>query len=290
MEKSVTESANSYLLALAAGMAPLIDEWRAEISAKKDLRPKLNPQDVANFLRKIEECGIPALQIVIVMMACEWAFRVRLATDADIENALCAMESGFCKPFEPVLTPYQAQLVIRALEPSLRRQMKKTWIPIVLGFGTNSRHPNWEFFGSSRAQGVRKAQPASAIDKRRGRPPLLGAIVAGLIVEAIAKEHMPRGSAAVAKKLYRLLLRRAVQGSELKKWRTRLEATPYGTVSLRIWMRDRMIQAHHQSFEMPGEAMSAERFLSQCKTDPHSVLWWFAQEDILKQIYSLKWG
>lgn len=281
---------NSYLPRLAIGVAMLIDEWRAEISDKKDSRPKLQPAKIDAFLQRTHARGVPALQVALAILACEWAFRVRIASSDDIENVLYEMEASFCKPLSPMLTPFQAHLLINAVEPSLRRQMKNAWISIVHGFGTIDPHPRWNAFPSYAGHKPKREVPTRIVTKKRGRPPLLGPIIAGLIVEAMAEEFLRKGAGTVAKEIYALLLRREVQGWELKKWRTLLEGIPNQSGNMRVWMRDRMKQAYHQTFELPGEVISPEHFVERCKADPRSMLWWFEHGEIIKKLYSIKWG
>lgn len=280
---------NSYLP--VAKLTGLIDSWRAEISTTKGKRAKLRPTEFDHFLSKTEKKGLPASLVMLTVLCCEWAFRVRLATKADIEKLLSEMETRLCSSTNPTLSAFQAHLLIKAIEPSVVREVKRLWIPVLFGFDTFDPHPYLTLFQSPSDPPQKRKRPSTIVTGRPGRPLFLAPKLSGLVVEALAKERSgEKGSGAIAKELYRLLLRREVQGWELKKWRTQLNTVEHNNQSLLTWMRERMTQAHHQTFEMVGQAVSPDVFADKCGTDPSSVLWWFNQPDILKYVYSVKWG
>ncbi len=132
-ENSIKQASNSPLLLLAEGMVELIGKWRSEISETKDLRPKIKPNVLKGFLEMADGRGLPAILVAYTILACEWSFRIRRMTDEDIERVLYEMEAELSKPLNPIFTPFQSHILIKSIEPTLKKQMKSLRIRLSLG-------------------------------------------------------------------------------------------------------------------------------------------------------------
>jgi hypothetical protein len=286
-------TSNSYLPFLAKSIAELIDQWRGEISERKNFRPRLAPNKVEAYLRKAEDNGVPATLVGLTVLMCEWVFRVRRITEKDIEQLLYEMEGGFCKPRDKILTLLQARLLIKSCEKDLRKQLKNNSYPIALGFDTTrGPHPRWGLSPADRGREKKRMPPKPIVPRKTGRPPILGPIMAGVIVEALSKETTSKGKNRpnLGRELCALLLKREVQRQELTKWRKLISEIPYGEQNLRHYLKEQVQDAYYQTFERQKYAISPQEFLGKCKTEPKSALKWLASEDILTTVYSAKWG
>ena len=220
MEKSSKQAFYPYPPSLAQEIAALIGEWRAEIVPNKDRQnKKLEPKAVDEYLRKAESSGVPALLLAYTLLGCEWAFRTRTATEEDVEKVLYGMQSGFCKPLHPILTSFQAHILIKSLEPSLRRQMKGVRIPIILGFDAPDSDQFWSLLFSGDEKNQKRVAPKQIVKVKKGRTPLLGPIIAGVVTAALFETAQPMIARRMGRELAGLLLKREVQKQEFRTGR-----------------------------------------------------------------------
>ncbi len=271
-------------------MAGLIDQWRVEISESKSDRPRLDPGVLERFLRKAEDHGLAAGLVAITVLSCEWVFRIRRATEEDIERMLYEMEKGFCNPSHPILTPFQAHLLVKLLEPNLRKEIENLRITLVFGFETGTQHPGWSFFADERPREPKRIPPKQVVPRRRGPLPILGPIMAGAIVGTLIEEKSGTDGGEMGRELCKILLKRKVLTHEFDAWQKTISTLSNSWRRPPVSFSECVRQAYHQTFEMSGEAVSVEMFLERCKTDPGSVLSCLAHQDILKAVYSEKWG
>lgn len=290
MENSSKAPLNSHASLFAEKMPGLIDQWRSEVSKNKNYRPRVDPRKLKHFLEKCEAQGAPPALVALTVLSCEWVFRVRRATEEDIESELFDMERNLSKPMHAALTPFQAHLLIKLLESNLKKELKNIRIPVIFRFGTGAPHPGWFFFQPAEGRNLKRTAPKRVVPKRRGRPPILGPILAGLSVGGILEEKLGEDGLKMGKDLCEILLKRKVLAHEYQGWRHIVDNLSDTGDGLRRFFSDRLRGAQHQTFEMQGEAMSPERFLDRCETETKSVLWWLAQEDLLEKVYSAKWG
>ena len=136
----------------------------------------------------------------------------------------------------------------------------------------------------------KRTTPKRVVPNKRGRPPILGPILAGVTVGGIIEEKLGDEGLNMGRELCQILLKRKVLVHEYKGWRDVVDNLSDSGDGLHRYFSRRMQQGQHQTFEMQNEAISPERFLDRCKTEPKSVLWWIAQEDLLEKVYSAKWG
>jgi hypothetical protein len=280
---------NSYLGLFAKEMPRLIDQWRAEISERKHYRAYIKSARLEKFLSRAEDNGLPAALVAVTVLCCEWAFRIRLATEEDIERELTAIQEGFCKPLNPVLTRFQAELLVKILEPGLRKEMKEVRIPVTSGFGAGGSHLGLALF--MRGESLSKRVPYKhVVPTRRGRIPILGPIIASVIVGELFEERLGEDGWKMGRELSEILLNTKVLAPRFRAWQTIVGKVLARFPASRPPFTERARRAHHQLFEMPGEAISPESFLERCKTNPSSVIGWFAQEEVLEAVYAEKWG
>lgn len=290
LEKSSKQALYSYPPSLAQEIAGLIGEWRAEIVPNKDRRnKKLEPKAIDAYLRTAESSGVPALLLAYTLLGCEWAFRSRTATEEDVEKVLHGMQSGFCKPLHPVLTRFQAHILIKSLEPSLRRQMKGLRIPVILGFDAPGSEPFWSLFLLGDGKNPKRVAPKQIVKVKKGRPPLLGPIIAGVVTAALFETDQPKIARRMGRVLTELLLKREVQKQEFRNWEKILGALRVGGKNIRERLRDSARAAYQQSFVTKSDMMSPDLFLKKCGSNPQEVLFWFSHTEILEQVYSVKW-
>jgi hypothetical protein len=291
LEKSSKQALYSYPLSLAQEITEQIDVWRAEILLNSDRRNrKLEPNVINEYLQKAENSGVPALLVAYTLLGCEWAFRTRSATEEDIEKALYEMQSGFCKPLHPILTSFQAHILIKSLEPSLRRQMKGLRIPVILGFDAPGSEPFWSLFLSGDGKNPKRITPKQIVKVKKGRPPLLGPIIAGVVTAALFETDQPKIARGMGRELCELLLKREIQKQEFRNWEKILGALKIGDKNVRDWLRSRVRTAYQQSFVDKSDAMTPELFMKKCKNMPQEVLFWFSNAEVMEKVYSVKWA
>lgn len=294
MEKTV----NSHLSIFADGMAALIAKWRAEMSDKEQFDIKSVAKGLKKFLQTAERYDIPAKLIVHTVLACEWVFRARRLTEKDIEKELYEMEAGFCKteiPANPMLTQFQAYLLISALESELKKRIREQdlLIPLVFEPTAVGPHPRWAWFPSQRPTEPKRTPPKRLLRDKPGPLPMPGPRVAGVIVEAILEEKMKRGSHKMVADLCTLLLDREVQPGELAAWRKDISTLPAPQrdppEDLRTWFKNQVWRKYDKT-SLPSDMMPPEVFIERCEIYPENFFQWIRRDDVFKQIYSIKWG
>jgi hypothetical protein len=290
MENSSKAPLNSHVSLFADKMPALIDQWRSEISKNKNYRPQIDPQQLKSFLEKSETHGVPATLVALTVLSCEWVFRVRRATDEDIERELFEMRSNLSKSMHAALSRFQAHLLIKLLESNLKKELRKIRIPIIFGFESSGMDPDWFFVQPAEIRNPKRTAPKQIVPNKRGRPPILGPILAGVIVGGILEGKLGKDGLKMGQELCQILLKRKVLVHEYRHWRKVVDNLSDSGDGLRHHFSKRLQGAHHQTFEMQGEAISPERFLEKCETEPKSVLWWLAQENLLEIVYSAKWS
>ena len=291
MDKSSKQTPYSYPPTLAQELVVLIEGWRAEAASNsKPQKKSLDQKAIDKYLIKAETSDVPALLITYALLGCEWAFRSRTATEDDKEKVLYKMQSGFCKPNHAVLTPFQAHILIKSLEPSLRKQMKGLRIPIILGFDTPSSEAIWLRFMVGEEKNPKRVAPKHIIKVKKGRPPLLGPIIAGVITAALFETDQPEIARGMGLKLAELLLKREVQKQEFRKWEKILGTLKIGEKNIRDYLRDSARAAYQQSFVAKSDMMTPELLLKKCRASPEDVLFWFSRPEVLEQVYSAKWA
>lgn len=291
LEKSSIQALYSYPPFLAQEMAELINVWRAEIVPNNNRRnKKLEPKAIDEYLQKAENTGVPALLVAYTLLGCEWAFRTRTATEEDIEKVLYEMQAGFCKPLHPILTRFQAHILVKSLEPSLRRQMKGLRIPVILGFDAPGSEPFWSLFPSGDGKNPKRATPKQVVKVKKGRPPLLGPIIAGVVTAALFEADLPKIARRMGREFCELLLKREVQKQEFRNWEKILGTLKIGGESIRDRLRDRARAAYQQLFVAKSDMTPPELFLKKCRSSPQEVLFWFSHAEVLEQVYSAKWA
>lgn len=291
LEKSSKQALYSYPPSFAREIAGLIGEWRAEIVPNNVRHNKKPEQSAVNgYLQKTEDSGVPALLVTYALLGCEWAFRTRTATEEDLEKVLYEMQSGFCKPLHSVLTPFQAHILIKSLEPSLRKQMKGFRIPVILGFDAPASETFWRIFISGDEKNPKRVIPKKIVKVTKGRPPLLGPIIAGVVTAALFEPDHPKIARRMGRELCELLLKREVQKQEFRNWEKILSSLKIGEGNIRDRLRDRARSAYQQSFVNKSDMMSPDLFMKKCRSKPEESLFWFSNAEILEKVYSVKWA
>lgn len=291
LEKSSKHALYSYPPPLALEIAEQIDVWRAEILSNDDRRTKrLEPKVINEYLHKAEISGVPALLVAYTLLGCEWAFRTRSATEEDVEKVLYGMQYSFCKPLHPILTSFQAHILIKSLEPSLRRQMKGVRIPIILGFDAPDSAQFWSLFFSGEEKNQKRVAPKQIVKVKKGRTPLLGPIIAGVVTASLFEVDHPMIARGMGRELAELLLKREVQKQEFRHWEKIMDALKIGEVSIRDRLRDSAKAAYLQSFVTKSDMMSPELFMKKISSKPRDVLFWFSNAEVLEKVYSIKWA
>lgn len=290
MENSSKAPLNSHVSLFAQKTSALIDQWRSEISKNKTYQPRIDPQKLKNFLKKSERYGVPATLVTLTVLSCEWVFRVRRATDEDIERELFDMERNLSKPMHSALNTFQAHLLMKSLESNLKKELRKRRIPIIFGFETGGPHPGWLLFQPTEPRKPKRISPKRVIPNKRGRLPILGPILAGVVVGGLLEEKLGKRGLKMGQELCAILTKRKVLSHEYQGWRKVVDDLSGSGDGLRNHFSDRLKRAHHEVFVTDAEKKSPEQFLRLCETEPKSVLWRLAQEDLLEIVYSAKWG
>ena len=256
--------------------------------------PGPEPRKIEKFLQKAERYGIPALHVARIVLACEWVFRARRITEEDIERMLAEMENGLNKPLNPVMTPFQAHLMIKALEPQLRKQLIEFMPLAPLVFEPTKTEPNawFRLFRGDASSRRKRTSPKSLLRDRTGQLPMPGPRVAGVMIEALIEQTKRRGSASMGTALCTLLLGRDVQGWEFKDWRDKISSLSgpqrEPPEDLRTWLRKQAQFAYDQSL-LPSETLSPEAFLNRCETVPSTLFFWLKNEEVFRNILLTKW-
>ncbi len=283
---------NNYPSALGTGMARLIKKWRAETRNKNVPSPE--PNAIKGYLQKAERHGIPPVHMARIVLACEWVFRVRRITEEDIEQILAEMEDGFHKHENPVMSRFQAHLMIKAVEPQLRKQIIRHMPVVPLVFEPTITDPNawFSMFSDHLPSPRNRTAPTSLLRDRSGRIPMPGPRVAGVMVEALVEQTKPRGSASLGTALGTLLLGREVQSWEFKDWRDKISALmgprQDPPLDLRTWLGKQAKFAFDQSL-LSSEAESPDDFLTRCEFNPPSVFFWLKNEEVFRRVLLTKW-
>jgi hypothetical protein len=291
MEKSSKQAPYSYPPSLAQEVAGLVEGWRAEAAPNNKRQKKsLDPKAIDEYLMKAESTGMPALLVTYALLGCEWVFRSKVATEEDIEKVLYQMQSGFCKHAHPILTRFQAHILIKSLEQNLRKQMKGLRIPIILGFDAPGSEPFWSLFQLAGGKNPKRVVPKQIVKVKKGRLPLLGPIIAGVVTAALFETDQPKIARGMGLKLAELLLKREVQRQEFRKWEKILGTLKIGEKNIRDHLRDSAWAAYQQSFVAKSDKLTPELLLKKCRTSPEDVLFWFSRPEVLEQVYSAKWA
>lgn len=305
-ENSRKVARNSRHPDFAGPVADLIASWRAEVSDKKDYGIRIATAPLAEWFRRVGPTGISAELGACTILACEWTFRVRRATEEDIEQVLFAMERSLCSPEKRILNRLQAHLLMKALEDALRKQMSGVRVPIALGFFSESAFSPYDWTNTKREA------PKRVIPAKRGRLPILGPILAGVVVDvlsggevrccpvddhgspvhavmdALSVRKVRGGAVTLGQELCSILLGRRVLALEFSNWRNLLGATTFAGYPLPTWMAQRMRSAHRRIFEQDGYTI--ERFLEACKIRPAEIIWSFLDPEVVRAVFSIEWG
>ncbi len=306
LENSRKVARNSRPHDFAGPLADLIASWRAEISDKKDYGIRIATAPLTEWFRRVGPTGISAELGVHTILACEWTFRVRRATAEDIEQVLSAMERSLCSPEKRILNRFQAHLLLKALEDALRKQMSGIRIPIALGFSSESAFSPYDWSKTKREA------PKRVIPAKRGRLPIVGPILAGVVVDvlsggevrccpvdnrgspdhvvidALSVGKVRREAVTLGQELCSILLGRRVLAVEFSNWRDLLGATTFAGYPLPTWMAQRMRSARRRIFEQDGYTI--DRFLEVCKTSPAEILWSLLDPEVVRAVFSIEWG
>jgi hypothetical protein len=275
---------NPRLLEIAKEMATLIRRWRAEMSSAKNLGVAIDEPRLADVLGRVEAGGLPVTLVVYGVLYCEWSFRVRRATNEDIESALNDIERRLCVPPRGPLTTSQAHMLVNAVEPSLRKQMQGARVPIVYGFSAET-----VVFSTDDATTRRAHTPV--VPTRRGSLPVLGPIFAGLVTEALFAPHGDGARSNVGADLCAILLSRKIVPLEYAKWRKTAGAFKlwkHRKAGLTTWLAQ-FIQRRHRQL-VAQEGFTAEQLLQQCAGAPEELLGRSLAPELIQKIYSVPWN
>jgi len=275
---------NSRLSDFASAVADLIAPWRAEISQKKDYRTTIATKPLTAWFDRAKSAGLPSTLGAYTVLVCEWTFRIRRATEDDIERVLYEMERGLCKPESPVLNRFQAHILIKSLESKLRKHLAGVRIPIVLGFPSETPQ-FWPYY-----QGEAKRQvPRRVVPRKRGRLPIVGPVLAGVLVDMLLnQENVAERADTLGQDLCSILLERKVLAVEFSKWGKKVGTLRFEGDPLLGWLAERMRVAHRRIFEQ--DAITLDRFLHICKTNPEEILWFARDPQLLAAVFSIAWG
>jgi hypothetical protein len=233
----------------------------------------------------MEAGGLLTTLVAYTVLYCEWSFRIRRATEEDIEQALNDMVRRLGTPPNGPLTVSQAQLFVNAVEPGLRKQMKGVRIPIIYGFSPETFVLDWDAVPNRRAY-------TPLVQTRRGSLPVVGPILAGLVTEALWEQlrHEPRPDVGVA--LCAILLARKIVPVEYAKWKQHAGA-------FKLWRHRRpglarelarlIHRSHQQAVEQAG-GLSATQLVEQCGASPESVLGRSMIPEVIQRIYTVPWN
>jgi hypothetical protein len=168
------------------------------------------------------------------------------------------------------LTPLQAHIVVKSIEPMARKLLAKIRIPIIFGPLSFSDYAGPEIFLTI-PLGQRRP-PRTLVSSKRGRIPVIGPIIAGVWLDLIAK-----GRGSLGMDLCKLLLQREVRREEFAGWRSKLkEITP---------------ELSRQTFRDDWlDKWSLVDLIEQCQIKPmvafeHRL----AQFDFFRKLYSISW-
>lgn len=261
---------NSPLRSAAEKMVEFIRNWRSEISDKKDIAPNISPSELEDFLTRSESQGVRPTIAAYVILGCEFTFRIRRVREKDINIFLDDMESRLGGGPEPMLTPLQAHIVVKSVEPMARKLLTKIRMPIIFGPLSFSDYAGLEIFQTI-PLGQRRP-PRTLVSPKRGRIPIIGPIIAGVWLDLITK-----GGGGLGVDLCRLLLQRDVQPEEFAGWRSKLkEIIP--ELSKQTFYDDWL------------DRLPLAELIEQCQIDPmvafaHRT----AQFDLFRKLYSISW-
>lgn len=265
-------------------MIPYVHQWRGEISERKDMRPTLDADRIEGLFAKAHALLLPPTLVAYTVLGCEWVFRIRRATEADIRRELEAMEANLSKPLHQALTPFQAHLVIRSLEPELRKRLKNTRVVIPIGFFSPGWHSTWRLGGRT------EKTAAELVPLRSGPPPVLGPILAGLTIETLLESSGDKAARGLGRAFTSAFLPREVQAQEFKGWKGRLDdLPPFGTEgSPRFWLAAQIQRNHEKHFLRDG--LSPDDFLEECGKAPESLFSALVERNLLSSLYGARWG
>lgn len=267
-------------LDIAREIAAFIRRWRSEISVTKDLGVTIDEQKLADFLVRMEAGGLPVTLVAYTVLYCEWQFRLRRATKEDIDRALNEMvlrlAGGPTGPF----TLSQAQLLVSAIEPALRQQLKGTRIPIVFGVAPSTviveNEVRWTY--------------TPLVPTKRGSVPVVGPILAGLVIDELWARRGGEPQPRLGADLCAILLRRRIVPAEYWKWQQNANAfrlserEPPGVAQ---WLAARLDQSHQRAV---ANGMSAALLLEQCAEEPFGAFGDCIAVELIQAICTLPWN
>lgn len=261
---------NSPLRLVAEKMVDSIRAWRAEISEKKNLAPNISPFELEKLLKQSEEAGFNPTILVYITLGCEFTFRIRKITEQDIKIFLDEMEAKLNNEINGWLTALQAHLLVKSIEPTARKTLKKLRIPIIVGPYVISDYSG--FFLSNMPLGERRP-PRTIISPRRGRIPIIGPIIASVWIDSLAKDIRDLGI-----NLCQILLQRVVRPQEFAGWKSKL----------REFIPELSVQTFQDDWL---DKWSVTEMIEHCQNRPmtafdHRILIGY---DFLNKIYSIPW-
>jgi hypothetical protein len=278
---------NSHIPSFAKGTAKLINAWRAEARGRKTARRDLQPNQLEGLLHKADECGVPLDLAAHTVLACEWAFRVRQATEEDVQHMLSDMQDRLCTGEPRILTPIQAHCLIAAIESTVRRQILGIRVPVVLGLEAFDYKWPWPWVLPRPPSKRKRTIPKPVVKVKPGLIPMLGPIISGVILAKFLKHH-PTDSQELGMQTSALLLQRKVLPHEFLEWQGKISTIAVEGAPMDQVLSDRIKTAHEQAFE--HHKIPRDLFLERCRAEPESVLHWVARKEFLQPIYRVKWG
>lgn len=266
---------------IATEIAAFIRRWRSEISPTKNLGLAIDEQRLADFLVRMEGGGLPVTLVAYAVLYCEWQFRLRQATKEDIDRALNEMVLRLADvPTGPFSLP-QAQLLVSAIEPALRKQLKGTRIPIVFGVAPHTLivqdEVRWTY--------------TPLVPTRRGSLPVVGPILAGLVIDELwTRQHGHARQPRVGIELCAILLKRELVRVEYAKWKRNGKAfrlSPREAPGVTQWLASTLYESHQRAV---NNGMSAAALLEQCAEEPFGAFGDCIAVELIQTICTLPWN
>lgn len=156
-----------------------IAKWRIE--AEQTRTPDLDT--LRRVVSEIAESGVPEGLVVYVVLGCEWLFRARKVTDADVEEVLGRLRGRLSNSFRDQSLGY---LVTEALRTSIGELVRREGrVAPAYGLFLPAAPPLFRGLFSEYYKGEQEYQPERLAPVRQGAPPWPGPWVAAIVVKRL---------------------------------------------------------------------------------------------------------
>ena len=281
----------------------LIREWRSELASDEGPRKlEISASELEQLLDESKVIELDPALTLFVIMGTEWLFRARLkASEEDIRHELRKIQSSLCRGVRPIFEPYQAELLVRGIAPSVSKTLRAARYLISLKqWAFSSRWTGWSPLSDTGGGTVRFAVP-----KKRGQIPNIGPKLAGVILAELAEKVPGENGREFGARVSSCLLLREVKPYELAGWSKKLEESlPSENLQLNPGdtqepdsapepktYKEWLVRKCRRGWEIAyNDRRTAGDFLERAEYSPEKEFSLLVDLNIISELYSMPWS